>query len=713
MSNQKPVLTISLLISNRPDTIPRCLDSLKPIMEAIPSELILIDTSKSEEIRQLLLGYTDQVYPFEWCQDFAKARNEGLKRAKGEWFMFIDDDEWFVEYKELIDFFVSKEYKKYGFANYIVRSFTDVEYKKYIDGWVSRLFRIEENTKFVGKVHELHQPISGKQKYLDVIANHSGYVFDSEEKIRAHYERNSEILLKVLEEDPLNLRWQAQMVQEYRTIKDWESIISFCKQKLKNCKKIGTSMEHNHLGTLYIGLAEGLMRTEKNDESIEVCKQIINDKRTTEMCKAFAFFYVAENYATLENWKSAQKYAKKYLEWYEELTKNRLLINEQSNSLLVKDVFESWNLRKARHIVAYGDLMKGDITAFSKYYDKLGWDKENVKIYDKVVELLVEKMGTTKYNPIFTRVVTDAYKNDVFRKFICNEAQSWEAKDTKVYQNIAYVFTQLDAEDWFIWYNKIVVADANANKEAIEQAIMGLFKSISNIFYLPENTYDIIRRNNINIGRLWESYLGGSWQSHFTNFVKNNKLSKIREVSELIKGSFDSEDWKVAFCDVMVLEKQIVSKVEERVLDYYNVLKSYYAVKIDFYEKYCVKVDGEIPLDVQAAYKIKEFVELEGVDKIQALNKLKEATDLRQDFADGISDFIKNYAKLEKQRIAKQKEELEALRVQVLEQVKQLLANGQVETALQIVEQLKQMVPDNLEVTELALSIRLKLLEGK
>ena len=38
MSTKKPLLTISLLISNRPDTIPRCLDSLGLIMEEIPSE---------------------------------------------------------------------------------------------------------------------------------------------------------------------------------------------------------------------------------------------------------------------------------------------------------------------------------------------------------------------------------------------------------------------------------------------------------------------------------------------------------------------------------------------------------------------------------------------------------------------------------------------------------------------------------------------------
>ena len=33
--------------------------------------------------------------------------------------MYLDDDEWFVDTRELIEFFVSGEYKKYGQASYI------------------------------------------------------------------------------------------------------------------------------------------------------------------------------------------------------------------------------------------------------------------------------------------------------------------------------------------------------------------------------------------------------------------------------------------------------------------------------------------------------------------------------------------------------------------------------------------------------------------
>ena len=56
---EKPILTISLLISNRPETVRKCLDGLAPLMEAVPCELLLTDTSKSPEIRGILEEYSD------------------------------------------------------------------------------------------------------------------------------------------------------------------------------------------------------------------------------------------------------------------------------------------------------------------------------------------------------------------------------------------------------------------------------------------------------------------------------------------------------------------------------------------------------------------------------------------------------------------------------------------------------------------------------
>ena len=202
----RPILTISLLISNRPETIRKCLDGLKPLMEAVSCELILTDTSKNADIHKMLLEYTNQVYEFEWCNDFAKARNLGLSKAKGEWFMYCDDDEWFVDLTDMIHFFASGEYKEYGYANYITRDFIDPGLTYYSDSWASRMFRIDEDTHFKSKIHEHFEPVRGKLKSLNSKTHHIGYIYKTQEDLMRHFNRNEPLLRQMEEEEPDNLR---------------------------------------------------------------------------------------------------------------------------------------------------------------------------------------------------------------------------------------------------------------------------------------------------------------------------------------------------------------------------------------------------------------------------------------------------------------------------------------------------------------------------
>ena len=103
-SEKKIKLSIGILVSNQKEYIRKAMEALKPLLEAVPSELIVLDT-KGEEgdgSIEIVRDYTDKVYPFTWCNDFAKARNACLSYATGEWFMYQDDDEWFEDVQEFI-----------------------------------------------------------------------------------------------------------------------------------------------------------------------------------------------------------------------------------------------------------------------------------------------------------------------------------------------------------------------------------------------------------------------------------------------------------------------------------------------------------------------------------------------------------------------------------------------------------------------------------
>ena len=104
------VLSIGLLVSNRIGSIEKCLSSLMPLKNTGIAEIIAVDTigpERSDGSLAIAEKYADKVFHFDWVNDFSAARNATLTPATGEWFMYLDDDEWFDDVSEILDFFKS------------------------------------------------------------------------------------------------------------------------------------------------------------------------------------------------------------------------------------------------------------------------------------------------------------------------------------------------------------------------------------------------------------------------------------------------------------------------------------------------------------------------------------------------------------------------------------------------------------------------------
>lgn len=579
MSTKKPLLTISLLISNRPDTIPRCLDSLKLIMDKIPSELILIDTSKSEEIHNLLLTYTDQVYEFEWCKDFAKARNEGVRRANGKWFLYIDDDEWLADVDEIIEFFQSKKYKKEQCANIQVRNFLNLAYTEYTDLWVTRLFYLGDGAKFMGKIHEYIQPIYKEPVFLKAMIYHSGYVFDTEEKKQAHFERNKQLLLEAIKDEPKNLRWAAQLVQEYRTVADWKKIVSLCKKYLTVTEEFTNYMQRNHFCTMYAGLVEGLTLLKRNKDALDICEIGFEDERSTELLKAFLHCYAALNYVELKKWEDAHEQVEKYFEVHEYFQKNKESVNEQLGALIVHRIFEKDYMEKMSNILVYTELRKENIEIpLAKDGEKVSQQMDALSGL-KFVKALVKLIASMEYRKSFEYFLKNIEQNQILCEWTCAEVQQFEGSDEESFRRCVYALSKVNSDFWYIWYCRILEADARASKEDVEQALESLLNQMEVVCFMPDRVYEIIDKYDIKVALLWDKVVGEQWPVHVKRLVNGCEDIFIDKAYDYLLDVYDENDWRaqtlaVAFQEKMVLEQQReeMKKLRNQIIEQVKVM---------------------------------------------------------------------------------------------------------------------------------------------
>lgn len=221
------VLSVGMIIKNEEKNLDRCLSALKPFLDSIKSELIIVDTGSSDSSREIARKYTDKVYDFEWCDDFSAARNDGLRRARGEWFMFVDADECLdADFSEMTKFFSLPELsKKYNSASVIIRSYSDSEDKLYVDFLGSRIVRLLPNVRFEGLIHEA-LPMAYPHGYFSTVFHHYGYKYQTQADRDKKLRRNLDLLYKEYEAEPQNLRTMSHIYDSSLSFEEKREILT-------------------------------------------------------------------------------------------------------------------------------------------------------------------------------------------------------------------------------------------------------------------------------------------------------------------------------------------------------------------------------------------------------------------------------------------------------------------------------------------------------
>lgn len=189
------MISLCMIVKNEENNISKCLNSIKDYVD----EIIITDTGSTDSTKEIAKNFTDKIFDYNWDNDFAKARNFSISKAKNDWVLVLDADEVVIEFdmKNILEF-ISKNPSCVGRIKRI-NIFEDKGIKKYIER-INRFFN-KNYYYYEGMIHEqVVSKIDNNYNMLDIniTVEHIGYkkdIIDISKKL----ERNITLLKKALE----------------------------------------------------------------------------------------------------------------------------------------------------------------------------------------------------------------------------------------------------------------------------------------------------------------------------------------------------------------------------------------------------------------------------------------------------------------------------------------------------------------------------------
>lgn len=207
-------------------------NALKKLVE-FNFEIIVVDTGSTDQSKEVAKKYTDKVYDFVWCNDFAKARNFAISKASNDYVMMFDSDEVVIKLnrKQVIRM-IRENPTMIGYIRVADKGMGD---RKDDAVWSTseRLFN-RKLYRYEGSIHEqivaIHPGTKETRMICPISVEHHGY--SGEEKVRGKGKRNLELLLKIEEQGNATGYDYFQIGQSYRMLGEDEKSIQYYEKAL-------------------------------------------------------------------------------------------------------------------------------------------------------------------------------------------------------------------------------------------------------------------------------------------------------------------------------------------------------------------------------------------------------------------------------------------------------------------------------------------------
>lgn len=289
-------LSLCMIVKNEENTLSRCLESVKGIVD----EIILVDTGSTDNTVEIAKSYGAKVFFYKWDNSFANARNYSLSKASKDWILIMDaDDELVQEDKDKVALLINNEENMLNAYLGETLSYSG-EIKNYniYSNLNIRFIRNGKGYKFIGDIHEQIKPGSEDEKkqiflgLVDIRFYHYGYLNETiiEKNKR---KRNMDIIEKMLKNNPNNAFMLYNMGVEYSAKGEYFEALNYLNKAYKNFTP--TAGFGSKLILKMISCNEYLNNLDECLKLIEVGEKYYPACTEYEFCKA-NIFYKKRNY---------------------------------------------------------------------------------------------------------------------------------------------------------------------------------------------------------------------------------------------------------------------------------------------------------------------------------------------------------------------------------------------------------------------------------
>lgn len=652
-------LSISLLTSKRPESLERCLDSLRPLLMHVPSELIIVSTGTDKAVQEISSRYTDQILPFKWCDDFSAARNVGLKVAKGEWLLYIDDDEWFEDISEIRDFFLSGEYHDFASASYIQRNYIDWSGTSYIDYRAFRMSRIVPGICFHNPIHEDLSPKLEPRKYLNAYVHHYGYVLNGGGSLELEEKnsRNIPMLLKDIDEHPSNVKNYLQVIQEYIVVKEWESAEKYCQKARSLCRGI-EAYQH----WVQANLAAILFEKGADKEAKHEISQMLKKEHPCELVCLFFYNILVKISARQNDFKETIHFGLEFEHLLQYMEDNPELWEQQQYGTLNRQKIKNpERLSSARIYCIRAALELGDSEKADYFLCLLPWDEEHqIQSYYPLFDEWKEK-----YAPLFPRLLKGLPYDSPYLSL--QRILRHENNDSKKGLLAEYAKTSKNI------YLKLQIL-----KEA--------FQTKSDFSFVVD-TMDL-----------------DTWKWCTGELLKQLSPSDIDGLKKLSEQLRDTHPLQGLWLIKLLLEKKL-TQGQYSLYELTVCLEEYCNTTVCFYkEQYHGNMFRDenrylLPKDYQFAFWVSAFLEKKKKKEFpEAIRRLHSALSFKPEMTGMVNEVIRQIKNQVDDPSQDAAEEYHSLAIQLKTAVSSMINQGMYQEAFSILPQLSTLLPSDLEL---------------